>query len=255
MIRSRLLAAAALSLMTAGAAAAQPAPPASSAPRNPGAVTPMTPMAGQVPSAPTAPPATGSQSGATVSGTATDAEPVKAFSAISPAAGADTPAVLAASGQFTTFLKAADATGLTPVLKTQGLTVFAPTDAAFAALPAGTLDNLMKQENLPQLQKLLTYHLVNAKIPPIKGHAATPVTTAAGPKVTLDGMGDQVKINDATALQSQVATSTGLLYPIDKVLSPDYVPPPAPPAEAAAATEEKAATTTTKKTTTTRKKR
>ncbi|HSK41924.1 MAG TPA: fasciclin domain-containing protein, partial [Arenibaculum sp.] len=70
-----------------------------------------------------------------------------------------------ASGQFTTFVKALDKTNLTAVVKTNpNLTVFAPTDAAFAALPAGELDRLMKTENAGELQGLLVYHIVNAPV-------------------------------------------------------------------------------------------
>lgn len=170
-----------------------------------------------------------------------------AFRPITPASGADIVAVLQASGQFTTLLKIADATNLTSTLKTApNLTVLAPTDAAFAALPPSALD-LKDPANLQKLQALLTYHVINAKVPPLKGHSATPITTVANKPVTLDGSGEMVKINDATALQSQVQASNGVIYPIDKVLSPDYVPPPA---AAASATDD---TATTKSTTTTKK--
>ena len=172
------------------------------------------------------------------------------FRPITPAPGADVVAVLQASGQFTTLLKIADATNLTATLKSPNLTVLAPTDAAFAALPPSALD-LKDPANLQKLQALLAYHVINAKVPPLKGHSATPVQTVAQKPVTLDGSGDLVKINDATALQAQVAVAgNSVIYPIDKVLSPDYVPPPA--AAALAATED--AATTTKSTTTTTKK-
>ena len=139
-------------------------------------------------------------------------------------------ATLKASGQFTLLLKAVDATGLTPVLSSPGpLTVFAPTDAAFAAvMPADQLDAAAKdQAKLAQLQALLTYHVVNAKLPPIKGHAQTALqSVATGKKVTVDGLADPVTVNDAKVLQGEVQTSNGVIYVIDKVLSPDYTPPP-----------------------------
>lgn len=261
--RHRLPAAAAAALLLAtGAAQAQ----------TPGATTTTT----------TQPPTTGtagasSTTTTTVQGAtppATDATPPSdtagasatppsgaAFVTLTPTPGADVVTVLTQSGQFSTLLKAADATNLTSVLKTPGLTVFAPTDTAFAALPPGVLDNLMKPDNLPQLQKLLAYHLVNTKIPAIKGHAQTQVATAAAPsKVTLDGTGDKVKVNDATALQSAVSVAGGAtIYPIDKVLSPDFTPPPATTTESATSTTETApaassSTTTTKKSTTRRKR-
>lgn len=268
-VRSRLLAAAAL-LLAAGAAQAQPPTTTTSTtttsrsqatqPAGARAGSPMSTTSPQSPTSPVGAPAVDATPPAAPADAGAATPPSgSAFTTITPAPGADVVTVLTQSGQFSTFLKAADATALTSVLKsTPNLTVFAPTDAAFAALPAGTLDNLMKPDNLPQLQKLLAYHLVNTKIPAIKGHARTQVTTAAAPaKVTLDGSGEQVKVNDATTLQPAVAVGNGAtLYPIDKVLSPDYVPPPAPAAteEAAPAADANAATTT-KKTTTTRRKR
>lgn len=258
MIRRPLITAALL--LAAGAAQAQapvrtappPAAPAQGmAPAAPaGAMTPASPTAPATPG-PTSDPSAAQPAPADPS--ATTPPSGAAFASITPSPGSDVVAVLTQSGQFTTLLKAADATALTSVLKTPGLTVFAPTDAAFAALPAGTLDNLMKPDNLPQLQKLLAYHVVNTKIPSIKGHAQTQIATVAGPKVTLDGTGDKVKVNDATTLQPAVAAAGGAtIYPIDKVLSPDFVPPPATTTEATAASETATApaTTTTKKKTT-----
>ena len=127
-----------------------------------------------------------------------------------------------ASGQFTTFVKALDKTNLTAVLKTnKNLTVFAPTDAAFAALPAGELDRLMKTENAGELQSLLVYHVVNANVDTakIKG-AKGPVQTVAGKDLLLDGSGDSLKANSAAILQADVRTSNGILHVVDHVLSP-----------------------------------
>ena len=276
MIRSRLVAAAALVTLAAGAAQAQPR-----------GATPMTPVSPQAPASPTAPPSPTPTTPAPGAGQATTGTPRDAApgpgatvapapatpppgasvsttpagattppSAFTPVpAGADLASTLKGSGQFTTLLKAVDATGLTPVLATPGLTVFAPTDAAFAALPAGRLDELMKQENLPQLQKLLTYHVVNAKIPDFKGRTAS-VTSASGQKLYLDATGEAVKVNDATALQAELNAGTSHIYVIDKVVMPDFTPP-TPPPEAAAPAEAGPAKATTKATTTktTRKKR
>jgi uncharacterized surface protein with fasciclin (FAS1) repeats len=132
-------------------------------------------------------------------------------------------ATLQASGQFTTFLKAAQATNLTTILKNQpNITVLAPTDAAFAALPADQLNALMQPANVAQLQKLVTYHLINARLDSskIKGHAATPLPSVAGVPVTLDGSGDTLKVNDANVVQSDVMASNGVIHVIDKVLAP-----------------------------------
>ncbi len=148
-------------------------------------------------------------------------------------------ATLASSGQFSTLLKAATATGLAPVLANPGsLTVFAPTDAAFAALPPGALDDLMKPEKAADLQKAVAYHIVNTKIlsAAAKGHV-TKAASAAGPELYVDGTGDTVKVNDATVIQADIQTSNGVIHVIDKVIMPGFVPPTPPP--------EPAVTTTT----------
>lgn len=131
-----------------------------------------------------------------------------------------------ASGQFNTFLKAVSAVNLTSVLKTnQNLTLFAPTDAAFAALPAGELDKLMLPENGPLLQKVLTYHLINAKVDStkIKG-AKGEVKSVEGSPLLLDGSGTTPMVDSATITQTDVMASNGVLHVVDKVLIPKDVP-------------------------------
>lgn len=125
-----------------------------------------------------------------------------------------------ASGQFTTFLKAVEATNLTGVLKTnKGLTVFAPTDAAFAALPTGKLDALMADK--AALQKLLTHHVVNAPVESskIKG-AKGPVTSVANDSIELDGSTDVLTADGATIVQADIRATNGILHVVDKVLMP-----------------------------------
>jgi uncharacterized surface protein with fasciclin (FAS1) repeats len=131
-----------------------------------------------------------------------------------------------ASGQFNTFLKAVSAVNLTSVLKTnQNLTLFAPTDAAFAALPAGELDKLMLPENGPLLQKVLTYHLINAKVDStkIKG-AKGEVKSVEGSPLLLDGSGATPMVDNAAIVQTDVMASNGVLHVVDKVLLPKDVP-------------------------------
>ena len=131
-----------------------------------------------------------------------------------------------ASGQFTTFLKAVSAVNLTSVLKTnQNLTLFAPTDAAFAALPPGTLDKLLLPENGPMLQKVLTYHLINAKVDSskIKG-AKGDVKSVEGSPLMLDGSGATPMVDGATIIQADVMATNGVLHVVDKVLLPKDVP-------------------------------
>lgn len=144
-----------------------------------------------------------------------------------------------ASGQFTTFLKALDATNLTSVLKSNpNLTVFAPTDAAFAALPAGELDRLMQPANAAQLQKVLTYHVINTKVDSTKITGAKgEVKTVEGSSVTLDGSGASPMVDGANIVQADVMATNGVLHVVDKVLIPKDVP-----IQAAAAATDDAAT-------------
>lgn len=139
------------------------------------------------------------------------------------------------SGQFKTFLKALDSVNLTGLLKSQtNLTVFAPTDAAFAALPAGELDRLMADK--PALQKLLVHHIINARVDStkIKG-AKGPVSSVAADPIELDGSGEALKADNATIVQADIMTTTGVMHVVDRVLKPGA---------AAASTSGQAASTT-----------
>ncbi|MBE7217704.1 MAG: fasciclin domain-containing protein [Caulobacteraceae bacterium] len=174
------------------------------------------------------------------------------FQPITPAAGADLVSVLQASGQFTTLLKAVAATGLTPVLQRPGaLTVFAPTDAAFAALPPGQLATLMQPANAQQLQQLILLHVVNTPIhsAELLNHAFINVpTVATGKTVHLDGSTGTLKVDGNAVLQSDVHASNGTVFVIGQVLSPNYVAPTTSEAAnvpAAATAETPAASTTT----------
>jgi uncharacterized surface protein with fasciclin (FAS1) repeats len=131
-----------------------------------------------------------------------------------------------ASGQFSTFLKAVSSVNLTSVLKTnQNLTLFAPTDAAFAALPADQRDKLMAPENGPLLQKVLTYHLINAKVDSSKITGAKgEVASVEGSPLMLDGSGATPMVDGANIVQADVMASNGVLHVIDKVLLPKDVP-------------------------------
>lgn len=137
------------------------------------------------------------------------------------------------SGQFNTFLKGVDSTNLTSLLKTnKNLTVFAPTDAAFAAMPAADLARL--QGDKAAMQKFILHHIVNAPIDStkIKGHAG-PVPSGAQDNIMLDGSDEAgaLKVDGATIIQADVHTGSGLLQVVDKVLQPGT---PAPAASAAA---------------------
>ena len=130
-----------------------------------------------------------------------------------------------ASGQFTIFLKAADLTNITLVLKQQkNLTVFAPTDVAFKALGADQLDLLLRSDHRAQLQKLLTYHIINAQVPSAEFRCSVRTApTFAGVSVKLDGA-ETYKVNDSQMIQVDVTATNGVLHVIDKVLDPANPP-------------------------------
>ena len=163
----------------------------------------------------------GPQGGGAMSGGSMGAMSGAGFTPIRPMPSSSIIATLTASGEFKTLLAALKDTNLTTLIDTHpNLTLFAPTDAAFAALPPGQLDMLMKSP--PQLQAILTYHLVATTIKPtdIMGHAAGKVPTAAKKSITLDGSGPTLKVDTASVLQPGVTASNGIIYPIDKVLTP-----------------------------------
>jgi uncharacterized surface protein with fasciclin (FAS1) repeats len=168
-------------------------------------------------------------SGAAASQTAPAATPAQAAAAdyipfAAPSPPADIIATLTAGGRFTTLLKAIDAAGLTATLKQPGthFTLFAPTDAAFAALPAGALDDLLKPENRTKLQHLLLYHLINATVlsSEVLGHEASNVPSGAGPALHLDGSSGAMTVNGAKVLQADIIASNGTVQVIDKALMP-----------------------------------
>jgi uncharacterized surface protein with fasciclin (FAS1) repeats len=135
---------------------------------------------------------------------------------------------LQAAGNFTILLKALDASNLTAVLKGAGpLTVVAPTDDAFNALPAGQLDSLMKIENASQLQSLLVFHLINAAVTPDKFKGGkVPIRNVAGADLVFDATGPTTMINDAT-LVAEGTASNGDIYAVNKVLTPAAAAPAA----------------------------
>ena len=127
------------------------------------------------------------------------------------------------NGQFTILTKALEAAGLTEILKKKGnFTVFAPTDAAFAKLPAGTLEMLLKPENKEKLKAILLYHVVNTKLTAnkvIKLNGRSLVTLERG-LLKIDTT-NGVKVNDATVIKSDVKAENGVIHIIDTVLIPN----------------------------------
>lgn len=149
----------------------------------------------------------------------------------------DMVATLQGSTHFTVLTKALDASNLSGVLKSvPNLTLFAPTDEAFANLPSAQLAALMDAKNANLLQKILTYHLVHLDLDSskIKG-AKGPVTSVETASLQLDGSGDPLKVNDANIIQADVRATNGVIHVVDKVLIPAGVTIPVAAAAAAGA--------------------
>jgi uncharacterized surface protein with fasciclin (FAS1) repeats len=128
--------------------------------------------------------------------------------------------VATANGSFNTLVAAVKAAGLADVLSGEGpFTVFAPTDAAFAALPKGTVENLLKPENRETLKKILTYHVVpgTVKSTDIK---TGEVKTVEGSPIKVRVQGRRVTVNNAKVTTADVAASNGVIHVIDKVILP-----------------------------------
>ena len=127
-----------------------------------------------------------------------------------------------AAGNFTTLVAAVKAAGLVDTLKGPGpFTVFAPTDAAFAALPGGTVEILLKPENKAKLVSVLTYHVLPGRVmsADIAGKKLDP-KTVEGQVLAVDASGAAVKVNDATVIKADIGTDNGVIHVIDKVLLP-----------------------------------
>jgi uncharacterized surface protein with fasciclin (FAS1) repeats len=128
--------------------------------------------------------------------------------------------VAVGAGSFETLVAAVQAAGLVETLKGPGpFTVFAPTDDAFAALPAGTVEELLEPENRDQLVAILTYHVVSGDVSSSQVVTMDSATTLQGSAVTIDAS-DGVMINDATVIQADIAASNGTIHVIDTVLMP-----------------------------------
>lgn len=127
-----------------------------------------------------------------------------------------------AADDFNTLVAAVQAADLVDVLKGDGpFTVFAPTDAAFAKLPAGTVEDLLKPENKDQLIAVLTYHVVPGKIMSgdIAGNTAM-VETVQGSKLSVDAT-DGVMVDEATVVSADIVASNGVIHVIDTVVLPN----------------------------------
>lgn len=128
-----------------------------------------------------------------------------------------------AAGNFKTLVTAVKAAGLVDTLKSKGpFTVFAPTDDAFAKLPKGTVEGLLK--DIPKLKTVLTYHVVAGKIMAADVVKLKTAKTVQGQDVKIDAskwhLHKNVKINDANVIKADIATDNGVIHVIDKVILP-----------------------------------
>jgi uncharacterized surface protein with fasciclin (FAS1) repeats len=134
----------------------------------------------------------------------------------------DIVAVASETEGFSTLVAALTAASLVETLQGEGpFTVFAPTDDAFAALPAGLLEKLLLPENVGVLTAILTYHVVSGKVMSTDVMAGD-VPSVEGSPITL-GTTDGVQVNDATVVSADIETSNGVIHVIDKVLVPSTV--------------------------------
>jgi uncharacterized surface protein with fasciclin (FAS1) repeats len=126
-----------------------------------------------------------------------------------------------AAGQFETLAAALEAAGLVATLKGTGpFTVFAPTDEAFAKLPAGTVENLLKPENKQKLTAILIYHVVAGKVMAADVAGLDQAKSVNGKMIDIEVEGSTVKVNDAAVTAADIAASNGVIHVIDKVIMP-----------------------------------
>lgn len=127
----------------------------------------------------------------------------------------------AVAAKFKTLVAAVQAGDLVDVLKSKGpFTVFAPTDEAFAALPKGTLESLLKPENKSKLQAILKYHVVAGKVPAKTAMTLSEAETVQGSKIKIAVKDGSVMINNAKVIKADVMCSNGVVHVIDKVILP-----------------------------------
>jgi uncharacterized surface protein with fasciclin (FAS1) repeats len=126
-----------------------------------------------------------------------------------------------AAGSFRTLAAALQAAGLVETLKGPGpFTVFAPTDEAFAKLPGGTVEELLKPENKAKLAAILTYHVLPGKVMASEVVQLTSAKTVNGQSLKIKAYGGDVKVDNAKVIKADIATSNGVIHVIDTVVLP-----------------------------------
>jgi uncharacterized surface protein with fasciclin (FAS1) repeats len=125
------------------------------------------------------------------------------------------------AGDFSTLVTAVKAADLVETLKSEGpFTVFAPTDEAFAKLPHGTLEDLLKPENKSKLASILTYHVVFGKVMAADVVNLSHAKTVNGQSLTIKTYGSKVKVDDANVIKTDIKCSNGVIHVIDSVVLP-----------------------------------
>lgn len=158
--------------------------------------------------------------------------------AVTPAAGGTIAAVIKAQTELSTFAQLATAAGFDTTFGGAGpLTVLAPSNAAFAKLPAAEVEALKKPENVQRLQQVLLYHVIPAAADSakLKGTAGNVPSAQGGATLKVDGTGAAIKVNGATVTRADVGASNGTIHIIDTVLVPGAAPASAPAAAPAPA--------------------
>jgi uncharacterized surface protein with fasciclin (FAS1) repeats len=150
-----------------------------------------------------------------------------AFGALSATSYADKPAsrdivdTAISAGQFKTLAAALQSAGLVETLKGAGpFTVFAPTDAAFAKLPAGTVESLLKPENKDKLTSILTYHVVPGAVKAEQVAGMSSAKTVNGESVTITSHDNKVMVDQAKVVKADIVASNGVIHVVDTVLMP-----------------------------------
>ena len=139
------------------------------------------------------------------------------------AGGKDIVAIASGDAQFKTLTKALGSAGLVTTLQGKGpYTVFAPTDAAFAALPKGTVENLLKPENKAKLTKILTYHVVPGSVLSTSLKSGD-VKSVEGSSLKVGVNAGKVTVSGANVVKADIKASNGVIHVIDKVLMPPDV--------------------------------
>lgn len=127
----------------------------------------------------------------------------------------------AMAGHFATLVAAVKAAGLVETLKGPGpFTVFAPTDEAFAKLPPGTLESLLKPENRAKLQSILKYHVVAGKVMAGDVVKLSSAETVEGESITIKTMNGNVMVDNAHVTKTDIVASNGVIHVIDAVILP-----------------------------------